>query len=46
MEYICPFGHGTLTVAELQLTGRENPDWAAHDDDIWKELYSFDEPKQ
>lgn len=45
MEYICPFGHGTLTVAELQLTGRENPDWAAHDD-IWKELYSFDDPKK
>jgi hypothetical protein len=37
MEYICPYGHGTLKVAELQFTGRENPDWQEHDD-IWKEL--------
>jgi hypothetical protein len=36
-EYICPYGHGTLKVAELQITGRENPDWQPHDD-IWKEL--------
>jgi hypothetical protein len=43
-EYICLFGHGTLTVAELQLTGYENPDWAPHDD-IWTELYALDEKK-
>ena len=39
-EYICPYGHGTLKVAELQITGRENPDWQARED-IWKELYSL-----
>ena len=37
IEYICPYGHGTLKVAELQIAGRELPDWQAHDD-IWKEL--------
>jgi len=36
-EYICPYGHGTLKVAELQIAGRENPDWQPHDN-IWKEL--------
>jgi hypothetical protein len=38
-EYICTWGHGTLRVPELQITGRENPDWQAHDEDIWKELF-------
>src|SRR5215469_11586125 len=28
-EYICPYGHGTLKVAELQITGHQNPDWEA-----------------
>ena len=37
-EYICIYGHGTLKVADVQITGHENPDWQAHDDDIWKEL--------
>ncbi len=36
-EYICPFGHGTLGIAELQITGIEMPDWRPHED-IWKEL--------
>jgi hypothetical protein len=40
-EYICPYGHGTLKVAELQITGRENPDWQPHQD-IWQELYSLE----
>ena len=40
-EYICPYGHGTLKVADLQITGRENPDWQPHED-IWKELYSLE----
>jgi hypothetical protein len=43
-EYICLFGHGTLTVAELQITGMQNPDWAPNQD-IWTELYSLDETK-
>lgn len=37
-EWICPFGHGTLRVEELQITGIEPPDWQPHEDDIWKEL--------
>lgn len=39
-EYICPYGHGTLKVAELQITGRERDNWEPHDEDIWKELES------
>ena len=38
-EYICTYGHGTLKVAELQITGRTNPDWEPHED-IWKELFA------
>lgn len=44
-EYICPYGHGTLKVAELQITGRQQPDWEPHED-IWKELYSLEETKK
>jgi hypothetical protein len=44
-EYICLFGHGTLTVAELQITGMQNPDWEPHQD-IWTELYALDESKK
>jgi hypothetical protein len=40
-ELICPFGHGTLSIEELQITGRQFPDWQPHDDDIWKELESY-----
>lgn len=40
-EYICLFGHGTLTVADLQITGMQNPDWEPHQD-IWTELYSLE----
>jgi hypothetical protein len=36
-EYICPYGHGTLKVPELQITGKEPIDWAEHQD-MWKEL--------
>jgi hypothetical protein len=42
--YICPFGHGTLTVEELQITGHQEPDWQPHED-IWTELYSLDAKK-
>ena len=38
VEYICPFGHGTLKVPALQISGIEASDWERHDDDIWKEL--------
>ena len=39
-EWICRFGHGTLSIEELQITGRQSPDWQPHDDNIWKELES------
>jgi hypothetical protein len=44
-EYICPYGHGTLKVPELQITGHQNPDWEPHED-IWKELSSLEETKK
>jgi hypothetical protein len=37
-ELICPFGHGTLSIEDLQITGRHLPQWQPHDDNIWKEL--------
>ena len=40
-ELICRFGHGTLSIEELQITGPHAPDWQPHDDNIWKELDSY-----
>jgi hypothetical protein len=40
-EWICGYGHGTLIIEELQITGRQLPDWDAHNGDIWKELESY-----
>jgi len=40
-EWICPYGHGTLTISNLQITGSELPDWHPHHD-IWEELESYD----
>jgi len=40
-EIICPYGHGTLSIEDLQITGRQLPDWQPHDDNIWKELESY-----
>lgn len=39
-EMICPFGHGTLYIEELRMSGQYR-DWHAHDGDIWKELESY-----
>lgn len=44
-EYICPYGHGTLNVADLQITGHQEPDWRPHED-MWKELFSLEETKK
>lgn len=44
-EYICPYGHGTLKVEELQITGHQPPDWQPHED-YWKELLSLEETKK
>jgi len=45
MEYICPYGHGTLKVEEIQITGHDRPDWEPHED-IWTELYSLEASKK
>jgi len=37
IEYICPYGHGTLKLAELQISGLENPEWDPNGE-IWDEL--------
>ena len=44
-EYICLYGHGTLRVSEVQITGTTSPDWEPHDD-IWKELEALEESKK
>jgi|SRR5437868_543621 len=44
-EYICVYGHGTLKVPEVQISGT-SPDWEPHDDDIWKELEALEESKK
>jgi hypothetical protein len=44
-EYICIYGHGTLKIPEVELTGAKRPNWEPHDDDIWKELESYEESK-
>lgn len=41
MEYICPYGHGTLKVPELQITGKEPIAWDENQD-MWKELELLD----
>jgi hypothetical protein len=41
LEYICTYGHGTLKVPELHFSGKEPIDWQENED-MWKELYSFD----
>ena len=39
MEYICPYGHGTLNVEELQISGKVSPEWTGHGD-MWSELFA------
>lgn len=38
IEYICPYGHGTLKEDELQISGSASPEWTPHSDDLWEEL--------
>ena len=45
LEYICTYGHGTLKVPELHITGKEPSAWEPHED-IWKELYSIHDRKE
>jgi len=37
IEYICPYGHGTLKEDELHITGTDNPEWT-ESGDMWDEL--------
>lgn len=45
MEYICTYGHGTLKMPEVDLTGPKSPDWQSNRD-MWKELESLEESKR
>jgi len=38
IEYICPYGHGTLREDEIQISGLSAAEWTANSDDIWSEL--------
>lgn len=38
VEYICPYGHGTLRTSEVQISGLVNPEWTPQSGDIWDEL--------
>ena len=37
IEYICPYGHGTVKFAEMQISGLENPEWNPRGE-MWDEL--------
>ena len=37
IEYICPYGHGTLKTEELQISGLQTPEWN-RSDDLWEDL--------
>jgi hypothetical protein len=37
IEYICPYGHGTLKEEELHISGLDNPEWT-ESRDMWEEL--------
>lgn len=39
IEYICPYGHGTLNVDEVQISGSVLPEWTENGD-IWAELFA------
>lgn len=38
IEYICPYGHGTLREDDLHISGFSTAEWTPHSDDIWVEL--------
>lgn len=37
IEYICPYGHGTLKEEELHISGSDNPEWTGSGN-MWEEL--------
>ena len=38
VEYICPYGHGTLREDALHISGMSKAEWQPHSNDIWAEL--------
>jgi len=38
IEYICTYGHGTLSEDDLRISGRSGAEWTPNSDDIWTEL--------
>jgi hypothetical protein len=45
IDYICPYGHGTLRVPELHIASLEPPDWHAIDN-IWRELEELEKAQK
>ncbi|MBX5494349.1 MAG: hypothetical protein IRZ15_03345 [Bryobacteraceae bacterium] len=41
-EYICPYGHGSLRVPELHISGLQPPVWKPNDD-LWTQLRKLEE---
>lgn len=40
VEYICPYGHGTLKQEEYETSELENPEWTSSSGDMWEDLYA------
>jgi hypothetical protein len=38
LEWICPFGHGTMQQEEVQLSGARLDQWQKNDDNFWRAL--------
>lgn len=38
IEYICIYGHGTLSEDDLHISGLSSAEWTPHSEDIWAEL--------
>ena len=38
IEYICIYGHGTLSEDDLHISGLSSAEWTPHSEDIWTEL--------
>ena len=38
IEYICPYGHGTLREDDFRISGMARVEWEPHSDDMWAEL--------
>ena len=36
LEWICPFGHGTMRQSEVHLSGIQLDQWVENDADFWK----------